>query len=148
LKEALAILKEHHKRKLRAQLLAGGTDMLVQMRTANREPRTIVDVKRLDETNRLTYDAKKTFVGAAIPGVVLCGEKKLIARHPGRSHRPHRLSDPGARRWQPVCITCWRHDPGAHRQRGRLCDCLAARQTGLAGGRFRRRCRPQCAQGR
>jgi len=83
LKDALTILKDHHRRKLRAQLLAGGTDMLVQMRTVSRTPRTIVDVKRLAETNRLTYDAKKTYIGAAIPGVVLCSEKKLGNRYPG-----------------------------------------------------------------
>jgi len=83
LKGALAILKDHRKRKCRAQVLAGGTDLLVQMRTVNTAPRTIVDVKRLDETNELKFGPKKTFVGAAIPGVVLCAQKKLNQRHPG-----------------------------------------------------------------
>jgi len=83
LKDALTILKEHKKRKQKAQLLAGGTDLLVQMRSVNREPRTIVDVKRLDETNELKFGPKKTFVGAAIPGVVLTAQKKLLERHPG-----------------------------------------------------------------
>jgi CO/xanthine dehydrogenase FAD-binding subunit len=83
LKDALAILKDHHKRKQRAQVLAGGTDLLVQMRSTDREPRTIVDLKHLAETNRLDYSAKKTFVGAAVPGAVLVREKKLAQRHPG-----------------------------------------------------------------
>jgi len=83
LKDALAILKEHHKRKRRAQLLAGGTDLLVQMRGVDRAPRTLVDVKKLAETNRIEYTAKKTFVGAAVPGVALTREKKLAERHPG-----------------------------------------------------------------
>jgi carbon-monoxide dehydrogenase medium subunit len=83
LKQALTILKEHHKRKRRAQLLAGGTDLLVQMRGADREPRTLVDVKRIAEANRIDYSPKKTFIGAAVPGVVLIAEKKLAARHPG-----------------------------------------------------------------
>jgi carbon-monoxide dehydrogenase medium subunit len=83
LKEALTILKDHHKRKRRAQLLAGGTDLLVQMRSVDREPRTLVDVKHLKETNRLEYTPKKTFVGAAVSGVALTREKKLADRHPG-----------------------------------------------------------------
>ena len=37
----------------RAQILAGGTDLLVQMRSVDNAPRTIIDVKSLEETNRL-----------------------------------------------------------------------------------------------
>jgi carbon-monoxide dehydrogenase medium subunit len=83
LKDALAILKSHHKRKRRVQLLAGGTDLMVQMRGMDRAPRTILDVKGLDETNRLEFGGKKTFVGAAVPGVVLVQNEKLERRHPG-----------------------------------------------------------------
>lgn len=83
LDEALDILKSHRRRKERTQLLAGGTDMLVQMRTSDREPRVIVDIKQLKETNRLNVGAKDTFVGAALPGVLLTADKQLAARHPG-----------------------------------------------------------------
>ncbi|NJN52545.1 MAG: hypothetical protein HC809_13120 [Gammaproteobacteria bacterium] len=83
LDEALEILRANQRRKVRTQLLAGGTDMLVQMRTVDRAPRVIVDVKHLKETNRLAVGAGETFVGAAIPGVVLTADAKLNARHPG-----------------------------------------------------------------
>ncbi len=83
LDEALEILKAHQRRKVRTQLLAGGTDMLVQMRTVDREPRAIIDVKKLKETNKLTLGAKETYIGAAIPGVILTANPELNARHPG-----------------------------------------------------------------
>ena len=51
--EALGVLKEHADAGKRAQPLAGGTDLLVQMRGIDKEPRTIVDIKNIAETNRL-----------------------------------------------------------------------------------------------
>jgi aerobic carbon-monoxide dehydrogenase medium subunit len=51
--EAVSVLAEHAKKGQRAQVLAGGTDLLVQMRGTDREPRTLVDIKKLAETNRL-----------------------------------------------------------------------------------------------
>jgi carbon-monoxide dehydrogenase medium subunit len=53
------------------------------MRGVDRAPRTIVDIKKLPETNRLEVGAKETFIGAAIPGAVLSSRKDLIARYPG-----------------------------------------------------------------
>jgi carbon-monoxide dehydrogenase medium subunit len=83
LTEALDILKSNKRRKLRTQMLAGGTDLLVQMRGVDRAPRTILDVKNLKETNRLKTGGKETFVGAAIPGVVLTANRELAALYPG-----------------------------------------------------------------
>ncbi len=83
LAEAMDILASHRRRKLRTQILAGGTDMLVQMRTVDKAPRTIVDIKHLKETNRLAVAAKETYVGSAIPGVTLAANAKLAERHPG-----------------------------------------------------------------
>jgi len=67
----------------RAQVLAGGTDLLVQMRTLDREPRTIIDIKGLAETNRLEIGATETFIGAAIPSAVLNENADLKALFPG-----------------------------------------------------------------
>jgi CO/xanthine dehydrogenase FAD-binding subunit len=81
--QALAILAEHRSAGRRAQVLAGGTDLLVQMRTVDNGPRTIVDVKKLAETNRLDVGANEIYIGAAIPGVVLTASKPLAACFPG-----------------------------------------------------------------
>ncbi len=81
--EVVAILEEHASSGDRAQLLAGGTDLLVQMRTVDREPRTIVDVKKLAETNRLELGGDEIYIGAAIPSAVLFENEELKALLPG-----------------------------------------------------------------
>lgn len=67
----------------RMQVLAGGTDLLVQMRTVDRGPRTIVDVKGLAETNRLEIGAETTFIGAALSSAVLNENGDLVGLFPG-----------------------------------------------------------------
>ncbi|MEM1229347.1 MAG: xanthine dehydrogenase family protein subunit M [Pseudomonadota bacterium] len=81
--EALALLAEHAQAGRRAQVLAGGTDLLVQMRSVDPAGRSIIDVKRLEETNRLDLGAAETYIGAAIPSAVLNEHPALKARFPG-----------------------------------------------------------------
>ena len=56
--EVLSLLEDNARSGGATQILAGGTDVLVQMRSINRQPRTIIDIKRLVETNRLEVDAR------------------------------------------------------------------------------------------
>ncbi len=65
------------------QILAGGTDVLVQLRTVNRGARTLVDIKHLEETNRLEIGADSTYIGAAIPSAILNENADLTAMFPG-----------------------------------------------------------------
>ena len=81
--EAVAVLGEHADAGSRAQVLAGGTDLLVQMRSVDRAPRTIVDIKKLAETNELNIGADETFIGAAIPSAALNENAELKALFPG-----------------------------------------------------------------
>lgn len=81
--QAVAVLGEHAQSGRRVQLLAGGTDLLVQMRSADRGARTIVDVKKLPEANRLDVGADEIYVGAAIAGAVLTANAELGAKLPG-----------------------------------------------------------------
>lgn len=81
--EAVSVLSTAAGGTGRAQVLAGGTDLLVQMRTVDRQPRTIVDIKGLAETNRLEIGANETFIGAAIPSAVLNENQDLLALFPG-----------------------------------------------------------------
>ena len=65
LEEALRLLKE---KKESARLLAGGTDLIVQMKYGRACPSAIIDIKRIPELNRLEWDAAiGLFVGAAVP---------------------------------------------------------------------------------
>jgi carbon-monoxide dehydrogenase medium subunit len=81
--ETLALLGEHARAGKRVQVLAGGTDLLVQMRGADRSPRTIVDIKKVPETNRLTIGERDVFIGAAIPSAVLNDDAELLGLFPG-----------------------------------------------------------------
>ena len=67
----------------RFQLLAGGTDVLVQLKGVDDAPRTIVDIKGLDETRRLEIGSDSVYVGAAVSGAVLNGSAELKALFPG-----------------------------------------------------------------
>ena len=53
--------------------------MLVQMRSINRQPRTIIDIKRLVETNRLEVDAEQIYIGSAVPSA-------KMQEHAAKSH--------------------------------------------------------------
>ena len=67
----------------RAQVIAGGTDLLVQMRSVDREPRTIVDIKKLDETNRLEIGDDEIYIGAAVSSALMNENDELRALLPG-----------------------------------------------------------------
>lgn len=55
-----------------ARILAGGTDLLVQMRAGMVRPGLIVDIKKIAEMNAIDEDADGGFVvGAAVAGAVL-----------------------------------------------------------------------------
>lgn len=65
LDEALALIKQY---KNKAKVLAGGTDLIVQMKIGQVRPQLIVDVKKIPELNRLEWDPDEGLhVGAAVP---------------------------------------------------------------------------------
>ena len=65
LEEATALLAEHDGR---ARPLAGGTDIIVQVREGHRDLDLMVDVKRIPQLNQLTHDAEQGLVlVAAVP---------------------------------------------------------------------------------
>jgi carbon-monoxide dehydrogenase medium subunit len=52
----------------RARILAGGTDIIVQVRENRRDLDLLVDVKRVPEVNELSYDPKQgLMLGSAVP---------------------------------------------------------------------------------
>lgn len=65
LKDALALLERYGEQ---ARALAGGTDLIVQMKSGKVRPAAVVDVKNLAELKRLEWKNKDTlFIGAAVP---------------------------------------------------------------------------------
>ena len=81
--EVLAVLNESTGAGQMTQLLAGGSDVLVQMRMPNHQPRTIVDIKKLAETNRLEVGAEGIYIGAAVSSAVMNEHQGLQKAMPG-----------------------------------------------------------------
>ncbi len=66
------------------RILAGGTDLLVQMRSGAVKPGVIIDVKRIPEMTAIEETADGGFrIGAAVPGAVLEEHPKLSRVWPG-----------------------------------------------------------------
>ena len=81
--EAVSTLRSFSQSGQRTQILAGGTDVLVQMRSVDRQPRVIVDIKQLDETNKLDIGSDEIYIGAAIASGVLNENPELKSLLPG-----------------------------------------------------------------
>ena len=81
--DALSALSDAVSAGKRAQMLAGGTDVLVQMRSIDKGPRTFVDVKHVAEANRLDVGSDEIFIGAAIASAVLNESAQLKSILPG-----------------------------------------------------------------
>ncbi len=66
-----------------ARVLAGGTDLLVQMRTDVIEPALLVDIKGIAELRQIKEEAGGFRIGAAVTGAELKEHPKLKAVWPG-----------------------------------------------------------------
>jgi carbon-monoxide dehydrogenase medium subunit len=66
-----------------ARVLAGGTDLLVQMRTDVLEPVLVVDIKGIAETRQIKEEGGGFRIGAAVTGAELKEHPKLKAVWPG-----------------------------------------------------------------
>jgi aerobic carbon-monoxide dehydrogenase medium subunit len=66
-----------------ARVLAGGTDLLVQMRADVVEPELIVDIKRIPETRAITEEKGGWRIGAAATGAELKEHPRLKNVWPG-----------------------------------------------------------------
>ena len=66
-----------------AMLLAGGTDLLVQMRAARKQPDFVIDIKRVAEMNALHYDAAAGLtLGASVPCCNVYEDKTVRTLYP------------------------------------------------------------------
>jgi len=80
LDQAVALLSAE---KGEARVLAGGTDLLVQMRTDVVEPTLLVDIKGIAELRQIKEEAGGFRVGAAVTGAELKEHPELKAAWPG-----------------------------------------------------------------
>jgi CO/xanthine dehydrogenase FAD-binding subunit len=66
-----------------ARILAGGTDLLVQIKTEVIEPDLVIDIKRIKEVRGITDEAGGFRIGAAVTGAELKEHSKLSKVWPG-----------------------------------------------------------------
>ena len=67
-----------------ARGLAGGTDLLVQMRAGRRESGVVIDLKSVPELNELRYDSQAGLtLGAAVPCYRIYGDEAVRSAYPG-----------------------------------------------------------------
>lgn len=65
------------------RILAGGTDLLVRMRSDMAEPDTVLDIKRIDSLRTITEEDGGWRVGAAVSGAEMSEHEGLTAAWPG-----------------------------------------------------------------
>jgi carbon-monoxide dehydrogenase medium subunit len=74
-----------------ARVLAGGTDLLVQIRTDILDPVLVVDIKGIVETRQIKEEAGGFRIGAAVTGAELKEHSKLKAVWPGVVEAANRI---------------------------------------------------------
>ncbi len=81
LAEAVGLL---HERGDRARLLAGGTDIIVQLREYRREADVLIDVKHIPELSELRWQPERGLtIGAAVPCYRIYEHREISAAFPG-----------------------------------------------------------------
>ena len=73
-----------------ARVLAGGTDLIVQVREGKRQVERIVDIKDIPETNALSYDPQAGLhLGSAVPCYKIYGDEAISAAYPALADSTH-----------------------------------------------------------
>ena len=80
LDDAVRLLSEHGKR---ARVLAGGTDIIVQLRERLRDAELVVDIKKIPELSELDFTAEHGLrLGASVPCYKIYGDEAIAAAYP------------------------------------------------------------------
>ena len=80
LSEAMSLMASNGDR---ARALAGGTDLLVQLRVGRRSPDLVVDVKEIPELSQIKYDAQSGLtIGAAAPCYRIYQDQAVAEAYP------------------------------------------------------------------
>ena len=67
----------------KSKVIAGGTDLLVQLRMGKIKPKFIVDIKNIKEVSHITIEKNGVRIGAAVPGAVIGESDYIKSNWPG-----------------------------------------------------------------
>jgi len=85
--EAVSLLSAHGDR---AKILAGGTDILVQLREGMREADLVLDIKRIPELTQLSFSTDRGLqLGAAVPAYQLYNNPQISAVYSALTDAAH-----------------------------------------------------------
>src|SRR4051812_50086430 len=89
-----------------SRILAGGTDVIVQMETDLIEPALLVDIKKSPEVRQITAENGGFRIGAAVPGMEVMTPAALNKAWPGGIDGGKLIGSiqgrrPSPRRWDP-----------------------------------------------
>jgi carbon-monoxide dehydrogenase medium subunit len=79
IRELLNLLSDNRGR---AKILAGGTDLIVQMRSGSVKPDLVIDVKRIPEFNALSLSFNDLTIGAAVSCRAICKDRAVANAYP------------------------------------------------------------------
>ncbi len=86
LADAIELMAKHNGM---ARPLAGGTDLIDQMRVGRLEPEVLIDIKKLEELNVLSADSSGLRVGAAVPCYKIYGNETVTSQYSALSDSCH-----------------------------------------------------------
>ena len=67
-----------------ARILAGGTDLIVQLREGRRKAKLVVDIKNISEFTNITFDSTRGLrIGAAASCSLICNDENVNTNYPG-----------------------------------------------------------------
>lgn len=80
-----------------SRFLAGGTDLLVNMRRGIVQPKRLIDLTGIESLKATTLDAGTTTIGAGVTVASLAGDAAIAARHPALAQAAASVAGPGHR---------------------------------------------------
>ena len=92
-KEALAARQSH----AGGRFVAGGTDLLVNMRHGINSPDILVDLSAIDELNRIEITGNGLTIGAAVTIANVARNPDIAARHRALAQAAEAIAGPGHR---------------------------------------------------
>lgn len=85
--EAVRLLAAHGEK---ARPMCGGTDLIIQMRAGVRRPEYVIDVKRIPDMCRISFDPKAGLrLGAAVPCIEIHENPDMHKHYPGLTEAAH-----------------------------------------------------------
>lgn len=133
LDEAVALLGRHGEK---AQVLAGGTDLLVEIREHLRRPRYVVNIKRIPGMDGLSFDAREGLrVGALVTTRTLEVMDEVRRHYPGLAQALRELGSIQVRNRATLAGNICRASPSADTLPPLIADGARVRLYGGAGTR-------------